>query len=29
MRTLKKGDRGSDLMKIQAVLQKIGYDVGL
>ncbi|MCR1933284.1 M14 family zinc carboxypeptidase [Clostridium tepidum] len=28
MRTLKKGDRGSDLMKIQAVLQKIGYDVG-
>lgn len=25
---LKKGDRGSDVRKIQAVLQKIGYDVG-
>ncbi|APU60326.1 M14 family metallopeptidase [Clostridium botulinum] len=29
MRILKKGDRGSDVRKIQAVLQKIGYDVGL
>ncbi len=28
MRVLKKGDRGSDVKKIQAVLQKIGYDVG-
>ncbi|APH17725.1 M14 family metallopeptidase [Clostridium botulinum] len=28
MRILKKGDRGSDVRKIQAVLQKIGYDVG-
>lgn len=28
MRVLRKGDRGSDVKKIQAVLQKIGYDVG-
>ncbi|ACA43544.1 LysM peptidoglycan-binding domain-containing protein [Clostridium botulinum] len=28
MRILKKGDRGSDVRKIQAVLQKIGYNVG-
>lgn len=28
MRILKKGDRGSDVKDIQAVLKKIGYDVG-
>ena len=28
MRTLRLGDRGSDVMEIQALLKKIGYDPG-